>query len=368
MRERHDLAHLRQDEIRSLVRDYFQTMRDRYLEKMNDTGFTHRSIELMQDEISVHENAADGEDLLSDLYFYGEAICEAVGLSPIQWRNNLPSLRRELRKGRRDMLARVLEAVERLEHYFFETGPATPTARPAPTLPASSPLGTAVDDFIAEHSRQWAAKTIGQNRAYLNILVEYFGPSRLLGTITKRDANEVKKVLQELPASRNTKPKLKAMPLAQVIKEPGHNKIAPKTINSHIQMFKMFFDWAERHGHAPHSLFDGMKVAKAKNSKTERKPFSPDQARLLFSELTHNRSGLVRNGSHKWGMLLGMFTGARLNEMCQLDIADIQQDGDTWFLNITDESDDNNSVKSTAGKRRVPLHPELIRQAGPVTV
>ena len=37
--------------------------------------------------------------------------------------------------------------------------------------------------------------------------------------------------------------------LMQVIKEPGHNKIAPKTINSHIQMFKMFFDWAERHGH-----------------------------------------------------------------------------------------------------------------------
>jgi hypothetical protein len=72
-------------------------------------------------------------------------------------------------------------------------------------------LGAAVDDFIAEHSRQWAAKTIGQNRAYLNILVEYFGPDRLLGTITRQDANEVKKVLQALPANRNTKPKLKAM-------------------------------------------------------------------------------------------------------------------------------------------------------------
>ncbi|MGX9351631.1 site-specific integrase [Shimia sp. W99] len=343
------------------MRDYFQTMLDRYLEKMNDTGFAQRSIELMQDEISVHENAAEGEDLLSDLYLDSEAICEAVGLSPIQWRDNLPSLRRELRKGRRDMLARVLEAVERLEHYSFDTSPANPPVRPAPTLPVSSPLGTAVDDFIAEHSRQWAAKTIGQNRAYLNILVEYFGPSRLLGTITKQDASEVKKVLQELPASRNTKPKLKAMPLAQVIKEPGHNKIAPKTINSHIQMFKMFFDWAERHGHTPHSLFDGMKVAKAKKSKTERKPFTPDQTQRLYTELTLNPAGLVRSDSHKWGMLLGMFTGARLNEVCQLDIADIQQDGDTWFLNITDEGDDNKSVKSTAGRRKVPLHPELIQ-------
>jgi hypothetical protein len=170
------------------------------------------------------------------------------------------------------MLRRVLEAAERLEHYSYNDAQAVSPTPPAPALPSSSPLGAAIDDFIAEHSRQWAVKTIGQNRAYLNILVEHFGPARLLGTITKKDASEVKKVLQALPASRNTKPKLKAMPLMEVIKEPGHSKIAPKTINSHIQMFKSFFDWAERHGHAPHTLFDGMKVAKDKNSDDERKP------------------------------------------------------------------------------------------------
>lgn len=192
-------------------------------------------------------------------------------------------------------------------------------------------------------------------------MVECFGSERLLATITKQDASEVKKVLQALPASRNTKPKLKAMPLMQVIKEPGHKKIAAKTINSHIQMFKMFFDWAERHGHSPHTLFEGMKVKKDKVSESERKPFSQDQARLIYTELTENPSGLVRKDSHKWGMLLGMFTGARLNEICQLDIADVQQDGDIWFLNITDEGDDTKRVKSKAGRRKVPLHSELIR-------
>lgn len=121
----------------------------------------------------------------------------------------------------------------------------------------------------------------------LNILVEYFGPDRLLATITKQDASEVKKVLQALPASRNTKPKLKAMPLMQVIEEPGHKKIAAKTINSHIQMFKMFFDWAERHGHSPHTLFEGMKVKKDKASESERKPFTPEQARLIYLLTTY---------------------------------------------------------------------------------
>ena len=68
-----------------------------------------------------------------------------------------------------------------------------------------------MDDFIAEHSREWADKTIVQNRAYLNISVKFFGPDRLLGTIPKQDANKVKKFIQALPASRNTKPKLKIM-------------------------------------------------------------------------------------------------------------------------------------------------------------
>ncbi len=167
--------------------------------------------------------------------------------------------------------------------------------------------------------------------------------------------------MQALPASRNTKPALKDLPLLEVIKLRGHITISPKTINSHIDAFRRFFDWAERHGHAPHKLFEGMKVPKAEDAETERKPYSQEQARLIFTELTENPSGLVRKESHKWGTLLGLFTGARLNEVCQLEVADIKRDGDIWFLNITDEGDTNKRVKAKASRRKVPLHSELIR-------
>ena len=182
-----------------------------------------------------------------------------------------------------------------------------------------------------EHSRQWPEKTAKQMRAYFNILLEHFGPDRLLGEISKQDASEVKKVLQALPVNRNTKPALKDLPLSEVIKVKGQKTIAPKTINGHIDTFRRFFDWAERHGHAPHKLFEGMKVPKAKNAETDRKPFSIEQTRLIYSELTENQSGLTRKESHKWGSLLGLYTGARLNEICQLDVADVQREGDIWF-------------------------------------
>jgi len=343
------------------VKQYFQASLDQYLERLDDQGPSEGAAHAIRREIEYHENAGDGPELLSDIHLDTADFRRTYDLTPAQWEENSPVILGEMRKGRRDMLQRVLESVERLERYSYADGQTVVVAAPEPLQDASSPIGLAVVEFLAEHARQWAGKTIGQNRAYLNLLVEYFGPDRLLATITKQDASEVKKVLQELPASRNTKPKLKAMPLMQAIKEPGHKKIAAKTINSHIQMFKMFFDWAERHGHSPHTLFEGMKVKKDRASDTERKPFSPDQARLIFTELTANPSGLVRKDSHKWGMLLGMFTGARLNEICQLDIADVQQDGDIWFLNITDEGDETKSVKSKAGRRKVPLHSELIR-------
>jgi integrase len=354
------LAGLRQTEIREKVQAYFKAQLDQYIDWLDRRGLSRNALEDARCEMLDHESYLDME-MESDQYLPVKRFLRKSGLTAQDWQSSQRMMQRELRKGRRDLLRAVLEAAERLEHYSYDDALAIAPAAPAPALPASSPLGAAVDDFIAEHSRQWVDKTIGQNRAYLNILVEYFGPDRLLATITKQDASEVKKVLQALPSSRNTKPELKAMPLMQVIKEPSHKKIAAKTVNSHIQMFKMFFDWAERHGHAPHTLFEGMKVRKDRASESERKPFTPEQARLIYTELTKNTSGLVRKDSHKWGMLLGMFTGARLNEICQLDIADVKQDGDTWFLSITDEGDDTKSVKSKAGRRKVPLHSELIR-------
>ncbi|WP_242650513.1 site-specific integrase [Cognatiyoonia koreensis] len=360
IQENKTLAGLRQDEIREKVQAYFKAQLDQYMNWLDRRGLSKNALVDVREEMLDHETYVDMETAHPQ-WLPVARFKRKMEISDADWNASQPRATIELRKGRRDMLRRVLEAAERLEHYSYTDTPATASTPPAPALPTSSPLGAAVDDFIAEYSRQWAVKTIGQNQAYLNILIEYFGSDRLLGTITKQDANAVKKVLQALPASRNTKPKLKAMPLMEVIKEPGHRKIAPKTINSHIQMFKSFFDWAERHGYAPHTLFDKMKVAKAKNSDTERKPFTPEQAHLIFAELTDNATGLVRKDSHKWGMLLGMFTGARLNEICQLDIADVQQDGETWFLNITDEGDDNKSVKSQAGRRKVPLHSALIQ-------
>jgi hypothetical protein len=162
MRDNKALGRLRQDEVRKMVRSYFTASLDRYIERLNDTGLPDRSLDLLRQELAAHEDASDDEGDLSDLYLDGDAFRASVGLSDAQWAENAPSLHREMRKGRRDMLRAVLEAAERLERYSYGETAAAPLAPPAPALPASASLGQAVEDFMGEHSRQWPEKTAKQ--------------------------------------------------------------------------------------------------------------------------------------------------------------------------------------------------------------
>jgi integrase len=55
--------------------------------------------------------------------------------------------------------------------------------------------------------------------------------------------------------------------------------------------------------------------------------------------------------------MLGLFTGGRIAELCQLDIADIQQHGG-WAISFN--SDGDKSLKSLAARRIIPVHQTLI--------
>ena len=164
----------------------------------------------------------------------------------------------------------------------------------------------------------------------------------------------------DLPVNRNTKPETKGLPLSEVVKVPGVAKISVETFNDHMAMFDRFGNWAKRHGHASDNVFDGMKIKKPKGAKTGRKPYTYEQSSKLYNELTQNTSGLVNKADHKWSALLGMFTGARLNEIAQLLPTDVKQENDIWFIDITDDGH-NQKLKAPASRRKVPIHTELIK-------
>lgn len=61
-----------------------------------------------------------------------------------------------------------------------------------------------------------------------------------------------------------------------------------------------------------------------------------------------------------WLIPLGLFTGARLNELCQLNARDISQDNrGIWTLEVTNKLHTQN-CKTSNSQRKIPLHPTLI--------
>ena len=58
-----------------------------------------------------------------------------------------------------------------------------------------------------------------------------------------------------------------------------------------------------------------------------------------------------------------ILTGARPNEICQLHTADLKQTkAGTLYLDLIEtEDDDGKSFKTWTSRRRVPLHPELVK-------
>ena len=105
-------------------------------------------------------------------------------------------------------------------------------------------------------------------------------------------------------------------------------------------------------GHKVMSKADIKKVSAANGFKS----FTDDELKTIFHPLFLKDS---EKPVDFWAPLLGLFTGARLNELCQLDIKDIQKRDDIWAIHFIDDEPDK-SLKTPAARRWIPLHPTLI--------
>lgn len=96
--------------------------------------------------------------------------------------------------------------------------------------------------------------------------------------------------------------------------------------------------------------------------------FESEELKRLFEGAEMAALGRESTQAHKfWLPHLGLFTGARVNEICQINPqTDIRVDAKSgiWFLDITDESESHDdiekSVKTAGSKRKVPIHPRLV--------
>lgn len=52
---------------------------------------------------------------------------------------------------------------------------------------------------------------------------------------------------------------------------------------------------------------------------------------------------------------MSLYTGARLNELCQLRVSDVNKVGEIWCLDINEK--DGKQLKNVSSTRQIPIHP-----------
>lgn len=110
--------------------------------------------------------------------------------------------------------------------------------------------------------------------------------------------------------------------------------------------------------------FERIDIVGAQGLRTpkNRRAFSMKELNMLFESALYTENerpqGQAVDAAY-WTPLLGPFVGARIEELCQLRIEDIQRINGVWCIRICD-LDDDQEVKTDSSFRRVPLHEKVI--------
>lgn len=221
----------------------------------------------------------------------------------------------------------------------------------------STALSVIVDKYCEEQesTNAWTEKSAQEYRAVYALLIDILG-----ALITSIDLNyglsrRYKETLLKIPPHLNKKSEYRGLSIDDII-ALGHTPISTTTVRKHITRVGSLMSWAKRHGYIVDNVFEGLqlKSKKGKSAAKERYPFDQFDIDTIFK--TNSR---LKKEYQKWLPMLGYYTGARINELCQLHLSDIQKEGDFWYLDINDDTDDKR-LKTTSSRRRVPIHNALV--------
>jgi len=142
------------------------------------------------------------------------------------------------------------------------------------------------------------------------------------------------------------------------------NSGTPKTARDRLTAIKSLMKYAaETLEWTPKSSWRGLDIKAVTTNK--RRPWTDGELSTLFSSPLYTTYELPKSkdagkAAAYWIPLLGLYTGSRLGELCQLRTVDVQVLEGVPVLALTDEGE-GQSIKSESGRRKVPIHSELVR-------
>lgn len=222
-------------------------------------------------------------------------------------------------------------------------------------------ISIAFEQYKSEAIRadRWRPQTQYDNIISNRVFIELLGDMPI-NQLSPAHFRKYRDLLMKYPVQKQKIKALKELTIQQVISSTvDYPNISLTTINNHLRRTSSFLNWLNDQGHQVPNTLNRMKIRQNKSLKSLRSPFDTKDLIQLFSSSIF--TSLEFNHDYQyWLPLLGLYTGCRLEELCQLHIDDIKIEADIPYLSI-DDKHVNQHIKSDSSRRDIPIHHELIQ-------
>ncbi|MBW0169168.1 MAG: site-specific integrase [Hydrogenophaga sp.] len=248
---------------------------------------------------------------------------------------------------------------------------------------ATAPLSKAVEEYCRAHLPQSISspKEVVRIRNGLMLLAEFMGDMQI-GQVSPDTLRSFRdKHLAQMPSKENqVRLKLGTTSMTEsVVAIEGSDwpRMSSNERDVRMQWLYRMFRWFHAQkwisddpctGLRGESVLTKVERKQAAVARKDRTAFTADEIARIFAAQVYEvgswkatKAGTFRTFQpfHYWLPLLGLFTGARIGELCQLHLEDVRCESGVWFIDINERTADK-SLKNAWSERQVPLHPRLV--------
>lgn len=179
--------------------------------------------------------------------------------------------------------------------------------------------------------------------------------------IRRLQAEEARTLLNQYPVNATKHKQFDGMKGQQLIEANKKYKLptlSTESVKDYVQKCSSFFEWCLQMEMTDINPFKGMRFKKTRKDSEAKNAYSHADLKKLFNTEIHNQKK-YKHPHYYWLPLLGLYTGARLNELCQLYRADIFKQDDIWVIRIDDKLN-GQRLKNNSSRRLIPIHDKLL--------
>lgn len=247
------------------------------------------------------------------------------------------------------------------------------TSIPSSPKVSTPMLANVIDDFIAKQDARGKAEMLKKHKLVLQTLFLPVMGNRPVGGILQAEIEDFFDLVNSLP--RHWQYDLeKGLTIHEIVKLPGRVQLGEATFKgTYRASVGKFLKWAKAkyadQGFPASLTVDEIEYLgdRKEGELQKQRAFTVPELQRLFEgpEMKSFADDPVQ--AHRyWLPHIGLFTGARINEICQLNPqTDILRDPDSgiWYFWITDTTKADERIKKsvkTGESRKTPIHPKLI--------